>query len=158
VLSASAQPAGTASPAMPSIASHGADRRGGEASHAIDGILLGLHGAMVTEFRRGRRRRAAGAAARGGGARHADRDHARSPCQRHAEDVPLANIIVSYKTYPHIDMREVGRAGGRDPARAHEGRDRAETLRAHRPMLDEVNGGRTDVGPMVERSAECRRL
>jgi microcystin degradation protein MlrC len=29
-------------------------------------------------------------------------------------------------------------------------------LRVHRPMLDEINGGRTDVGPMIERIAKAR--
>jgi len=35
--------------------------------------------------------------------------------------------------------------------RAMRGEIAPRTLRAHRPMLDEVNGGRTDIGPMVER-------
>lgn len=32
------------------------------------------------------------------------------------------------------------------------GEIRPRTLRVHRPMMGEVNSGRTDVGPMVERS------
>ncbi len=31
-----------------------------------------------------------------------------------------------------------------------------QTLRAHRPMLEEANGGRTDIGPMIERHAMAR--
>jgi microcystin degradation protein MlrC len=79
----------------------------------------------------------------------------------------LANIIVSYKTYPHVDMRDCARQAAvdmRDCARqaaevlhrAMTGEIAPRTLRAHRPMLEEVNGGRTDIGPMIDRLAKAR--
>jgi microcystin degradation protein MlrC len=63
----------------------------------------------------------------------------------------LANIIVSYKTYPHIDMRDCARQAGEILQRSLTGEISPRTIRVHRPMLEEVNGGRTDVGPMIER-------
>ena len=149
VLSASAQPAGC-------VTRDAFDRLAGpivEAAKAnkIDGILLSLHGAMVTEF---------------------DEDGEGVLLERlravvgpdmpiaitldlHANVTPkmcdLANIIVSYKTYPHVDMREVAVLSGDIMQRAMKGEIAPKTLRAHRPMLDEANGGRTDMGPMVER-------
>ena len=149
VLSASAQPAGC-------VTRDAFDRLTGpivEAAKAnkIDGILLSLHGAMITEF---------------------DEDGEGLLLERlravvgpempiaitldlHANVTPKmcqhANIIVSYKTYPHIDMREVGVHSGEILQRAMKGEIAPKTLRAHRPMLDEANGGRTDIGPMVER-------
>ncbi|MEP9398192.1 M81 family metallopeptidase [Mesorhizobium sp. KR2-14] len=59
--------------------------------------------------------------------------------------VEQAQIFVSYKTYPHVDMRETGRHAGRLLDAAMRGAVRPRTLRAHRPMLDEANAGRTDV-------------
>lgn len=152
-LSAAAQPAGN-------VTRDAFDRLGGaivEAakSQKFDGILLGLHGAMVTEF---------------------DEDGEGVLLERlravvgndipigitldlHANVTPkmcrLANIIVSYKTYPHIDMRARAIQAGEIIQRAMKGEIAPITLRVHRPMLDEANGGRTDVGPMIERLEKC---
>jgi len=68
----------------------------------------------------------------------------------------LANIIVSYKTYPHIDMREVGVHAGEILQRTMAGEIRPRTIRVARPMLEEINHGRTDIGPMIDRFAEAR--
>ena len=148
VLSAAAEPAGY-------VTRDAFDRLGGAIVDAakkskFDAILLGLHGAMVTEF---------------------DEDGEGVLLERlravvgpdipiaitldlHANVTPkmcaLANIIVSYKTYPHIDMRERANQAGEILQRTLKGEIAPKTLRAHRPMLDEVNGGRTDVGPMIE--------
>lgn len=67
-----------------------------------------------------------------------------------------AQIIVSYKTYPHIDMREATCHAGAILQRAMTGEISPRTLRAHRPMLCEANGGRTDIGPMVDRIENAR--
>ncbi len=121
-----------------------------------DGVLLPLHGAMVSEFYQD-----------GEGELLSRLRHVIGP------DVPvaitldlhanvstkmcdLAQIIVSYKTYPHIDMREAACHAGRILQRAMLGEISPRTLRAHRPMLCEANGGRTDIGPMVERIASAR--
>ena len=68
----------------------------------------------------------------------------------------LAQILVSYTTYPHVDLRATGRRTAELLQRTMSGDIRPKTLRAHRPMLEEVNGGRTDVGPMIERHALAR--
>ena len=59
--------------------------------------------------------------------------------------VEQAQIFVSYKTYPHVDMRVTGLHAGRLLDAAMRGAISPRTLRAHRPMLDEANAGRTDV-------------
>lgn len=61
------------------------------------------------------------------------------------EMVRDAQIYVSYKTYPHVDMRLTGQHAARLLGAAMAGSVRPATLRAHLPMLDEANGGRTDV-------------
>ncbi|MCH9671148.1 MAG: M81 family metallopeptidase [Gammaproteobacteria bacterium] len=68
----------------------------------------------------------------------------------------LADIIVSFKTYPHIDMRITGRHAGDILQRSMTGEIHPHTVRVSRPMLEEVNGGRTDIGPMIERIANAR--
>ena len=119
------------------------------AENDYDGIVLGLHGAMVTD------------SCDDGEGEILTR--LRAICGR---DMPiaitldlhanvselmcdLANIIVSYKTYPHIDMRIAGRKAGDLMQATLRGEINPRTLRVSRPMLEEVNGGRTDKGPMV---------
>ncbi len=121
-----------------------------------DGVLLSLHGAMVPEF---------------------CEDGEGELLQRLRDivgpDIPiaitldlhanvtvrmceLADIIVSYKTYPHIDMREAATHAGAILQRAMSGEISPTTLRVHRPMLCEANGGRTDVGAMINRLERAR--
>ncbi|MDT8854049.1 M81 family metallopeptidase [Paracoccaceae bacterium Fryx2] len=116
---------------------------------SLDGILLGLHGAMVPDF------------CEDGEGELLSRIRAITgpdlpiaiTLDLHANATPqmaaLADIIVSYKTYPHIDMRARGLQAGRLLDAAMSGKTAPATLRAHRPMLDETNGGRTDRGPML---------
>jgi microcystin degradation protein MlrC len=68
----------------------------------------------------------------------------------------LAQILVSYTTYPHVDLRPTGRRAGELLQRTMTGEIHPHTLRAHRPMLEEANGGRTDFGPMIDRHALAR--
>lgn len=68
----------------------------------------------------------------------------------------LAQILVSFTTYPHVDIRATGRRTAELLHRTITGDIRPETRRARRPMLEEANGGRTDVGPMIERHAMAR--
>jgi microcystin degradation protein MlrC len=68
----------------------------------------------------------------------------------------LADIVISYKTYPHVDVRETGKLAAGILQRTMQGEIRPVTLRVERPMLEEVNGGRTDIGPMVERIAKAK--
>ncbi|WP_407051187.1 M81 family metallopeptidase [Methyloraptor flagellatus] len=122
---------------------------------AIDGVLLGLHGAMVTE--------------------HLEDGEGELIARIRAvlgPDIPIgitldphanvteamvahAQIVIGYKTYPHVDMRERGNQAAEILARAMAGEIRPVTLREHRPMLEEATGGRTDKGPMVDRLARA---
>lgn len=67
-----------------------------------------------------------------------------------------ANIIVSYKTYPHIDMRAAGQHAGRLLQQAMAGATKPRTLRRQPPLLEGLDGGRTDAGPMVPLIAKAR--
>ena len=123
---------------------------------SLDGILLGLHGAMVTDF-----------CEDGEGeflARLRDIVGGEIPIAMtldlHANVTPqmcdLADIIVSYKTNPHVDLRDVARQAGHILQRTMLGEIKPRTLRVRLPMLEEANGGRTDTGPMVEWIAKAR--
>lgn len=116
----------------------------------FDGILLGLHGAMVPDFCQDGEGellcRIRAVTGRGIPIAITLDPHAnvsRQMCE-------LADIIVSCKTYPHIDMREIGLHAGNILERTMAGEIAPSTIRVGRPMLDEVNGGRTDIGPMIE--------
>lgn len=122
----------------------------------IDGVLLGLHGAMVTEFCEDgegelleRLRAVLGRQVPIG----ITLDPHANVTRKMTE---LAEIVVSYKTYPHVDVRETGQLAAGIMQRTMVGEISPVTLRAERPMLEEVNGGRTDIGPMVERIAKAR--
>ena len=111
----------------------------------LDGILLSLHGSMVPSF-----------------CEDGEGELLRRLREVVGPDLPVAvtldlhamvtpamveraQILVSYKTYPHVDMRETGRHAGRLLDAAMRGAIRPRTIRAHLPMLDEANAGRTDV-------------
>jgi microcystin degradation protein MlrC len=122
----------------------------------FDGILLGLHGAMDLDF-----------CDDGEGEllwRIRNMVGKRMPIaitlDPHANVsklmCSLADIIVSFKTYPHVDMRDTGRHAGEILHRTMAGEIKPRTIRVSRPMLEEVNGGRTDIGPMIERLALAR--
>lgn len=68
----------------------------------------------------------------------------------------LADIVVSYKTYPHVDKRITGRHAADLLQATLTGRIHPRTIRVGCPMLEEVNGARTDVGPMIDRLQAAR--
>ncbi|RMA41710.1 M81 family metallopeptidase [Rhodophyticola porphyridii] len=68
----------------------------------------------------------------------------------------LAQILVSFTTYPHVDIRATGRRAAELLHRTMAGDIHPRTYRAHCPMLEEANGGRTDIGPMIDRQAMAR--
>lgn len=121
-----------------------------------DGILLALHGAMVPDFcddgegellRRIRK--------------VVDRSvpiaitldpHANVTQQM----CDLADIIVAFKTYPHTDMRDIGQQAARILDRTMREEIKPRTIMVRPPMLEEVNGGRTDIGPMIQRLAKAK--
>ena len=118
-----------------------------------DGILLGLHGAMVTDFCEDgegellhRLRAVLGLDIPIAITLDLHANVSQQMCS-------LADIIVSYKTYPHIDMREAGLHASEILQRTMTGEIKPRTIRVGLPMLEEVNGGRTDIGPMIDRLA-----
>ncbi|PZQ94587.1 MAG: microcystin degradation protein MlrC [Cereibacter sphaeroides] len=122
----------------------------------INGILLGLHGAQVTEF-----------CEDGEGELLARIRAIVGPDMPIAATLDLhanateamsrdAQIWVSYKTYPHIDMRASGKRAGLLLDHAMSGRTKPATLRRHIPMMDEANAGRSDVGPLVDEYEKAR--
>jgi len=125
-------------------------------AHRLNGILLGLHGAMVTDFCDDgegellrRLRAAVGNAIPIGITLDPHANVTRTMCD-------LANIIVSFKTYPHTDMRLAARHAASILQRSMLGEICPRTLRVSRPLLEEANDGRTDVGPMLPRLQKAR--
>ncbi|MEO0752676.1 MAG: M81 family metallopeptidase, partial [Pseudomonadota bacterium] len=126
------------------------------AENTYDGIFLMLHGAMVTDF-----------------CEDGEGEILRQLRAIVGPDIPiavtldphanvtiymcdLAQILVSFTTYPHVDIRATGRRTAELLQRTMSGEITPTTLRFHRPMLEEANGGRTDHGPMIERHALAR--
>jgi microcystin degradation protein MlrC len=149
-ISASAEPAGF-------VTDDAFDRLAGKIVAAarehrdrIDGVALALHGAMVT-----------GSHTDGEGELLArlrgvlgnavpiaiTLDLHANVTERMCE---LADIIVSYKTYPHVDVRITGQHAARVLLRTMRKEITPRTLRVWVRMLEEANGCRTDKGPMVE--------
>lgn len=149
VISASANPGGRVTDEVFEFVAGAIVAAARQHKDRLSGIALGLHGAMVT-------------------ASHEDGEGELLARLRavvgpdlpiavtldlHANVTPamcrLAQIVVSYRTYPHVDMRETGARAGRILDRAMRGEIHPRTLRVERPMLDEASGGRTDRGPML---------
>ena len=117
---------------------------------ACDGVILALHGAMVTETEDD----AEGAILEG----LRDRLGAGTPIaitlDLHANVTSrmaaLADIIVPYRTYPHIDQYETAARAAALLERAMAGEIRPKVVRLQGPMLDGCNHGRTQGGPMSD--------
>lgn len=112
---------------------------------SVDGVFLALHGAMVPEF------------CESGEAELLQRIRKilgfeipiSVSLDLHAivydEMIKLAQAYVSFKTYPHVDMRITGAHTANLLNLSMKKQASLKTIRAHRPMLEEVNGGRDDV-------------
>jgi microcystin degradation protein MlrC len=115
----------------------------------LDGVLLALHGAMVTET-----------------ADDAEGDLLWRLRERLGPALPIAvtldlhanvtdlmaaqaSIIIAYRSYPHVDQYERGRQAADLLARAMAGEIRPRCVVARRPTLDGADHGRTtSPGPM----------
>ncbi len=130
------------------------------AAGRLDGVLLALHGAMAAE----------------------DEDDADGAILERVRDlvgpgVPvaatldlhanvsdrmaaMANILVSYRTNPHVDHRETARRAGALLARAMEEGTHPLTVVARAPTLVGFDRGRTHTGhgPMIDALARAERL
>ncbi len=124
----------------------------------FDGVLLALHGAMVTQ----------------------DQDDAEGDLLRHIRErigmeVPLAitldlhanvteamarlaNIVLSYRTYPHVDLYERAREAADLLQRAMNGEIHPQSLVRRGPLLEGCNYGRTQGGPMERLIGEADRI
>jgi microcystin degradation protein MlrC len=116
----------------------------------IDGALLHLHGAMVTE-------------------RHEDGEGELLARLRGVigPDAPVvvtldlhanvtqamvdhASALIAFRTYPHVDMYERALQGAALLDRALRGEIKPRTVLARRPTIFGLNHGRTQSGPMME--------
>ncbi len=121
-----------------------------DGADGIDGALLHLHGAMVTDD-------------------HEDGEGELLSRLRAmvGPDVPIvvtldlhgnvsermasaANALIAVRTYPHVDYYERAWQGAALLQRAMAGEIRPRTVIARRPMLRGLDGGRTQSGPMRE--------
>ncbi len=115
----------------------------------FDGVVLSLHGAMVRQD-------------------GSDGDAALVSALREilGPEVPIAvtldlhanlapslcneaEIVMSYKTFPHVDMRETGRKAGQTLQLCMQDRQPVRTVVRKLPMLTLPEGGRTDSEPML---------
>jgi len=116
----------------------------------IDGALLHLHGAMVSDTHE-----------------DAEGEFLARLRKRLGPEVPVvvtldlhanvtqamadnANALIAYRTYPHIDQHERAWQGAELLERAMRGEIRPKTVIARRPMLYGLDHGRTQRGPMAE--------
>lgn len=122
----------------------------------FDGVLLSLHGAMATDD--------CGDGERQLIAELRDRLGKAVPIavtlDLHANVAPAMvgdiQILCSYKTFPHVDMRDCGAEAATLLARTLDGQIRPCVLIAKRPMLTAPEGGRTDLGPMPQWLEQAR--
>ena len=129
-----------------------------DAKGQIDGALLHLHGAMVSDSHE-----------------DAEGEFLARLRQRLGQDVPVvitldlhanvtqrmadnANALIAYRTYPHIDQYERAWQGAELLERAMRGEIRPRTVIARRPMLYGLDHGRTQRGPMAELIARGEAL
>ena len=116
----------------------------------IDGVLLFLHGAMVSESHEdaegeflARLRRRLGCEV----PVVVTLDLHANVTQRMAQ---YANVLIAYRTYPHIDYYERAWQGAELLQRAMLGEIRPRTVIARSPMMYGLDHGRTQRGPMAE--------
>ena len=68
----------------------------------------------------------------------------------------VADMLCSYRTHPHTDIRETGHRAAALLHRAMAGEIRPRVVVARRPLLTGLCGGRTDRGPMLPVLAEAQ--
>jgi microcystin degradation protein MlrC len=124
----------------------------------IDGVLLHLHGAMVSESHE-----------------DAEGEFLARLRQRLGSGVPIvvtldlhANVtqqmadnssaLIAYRTYPHVDQHERAWQGAELLERSMQGEIRPQTVIARRPMIYGLDHGRTQRGPMAELIARGEAL
>ena len=127
-----------------------------ERAQPVDGIALALHGAMVSDAHED---------AEGELVRRLRKITQAPLCctlDLHANVAPAfverVDILCSYLTYPHIDMRARARHAGDLLHRAMAGDITPRVFFSRRGMLQGADGGRTDVEPMTSLQARAARF
>jgi microcystin degradation protein MlrC len=124
----------------------------------IDGVLLHLHGAMVSQTHEDAEGEFLAQLRRRLGPQVpivVTLDLHANVTQRMAEN---ANALIAYRTYPHIDQHERAWQGAELLERAMQREIRPRTVIARRPMLYGLDHGRTQRGPMAELIARGEAL
>jgi microcystin degradation protein MlrC len=153
-IAASAWPSG---PVEDAAFEHIAGRICAAVAAGCDGVLLDLHGAMVTES-------------------HEDGEgELLRRIRAIAPEVPIgvaldmhtnlydgcakgATVIAGYQTYPHVDMHETGLRAGRALLDLLAGRARPALAWGRKPMLPHVMRQGSDDSPNRELQARCRAM
>jgi microcystin degradation protein MlrC len=121
-----------------------------DAADGIDGALLHLHGAMVSESHED----GEGELLRRLRAKVGPKVPIIATLDLHGniteEMAKNANVLIAVRTYPHIDYYERAWQGADLLQRAMNGEINPRTVIARRPMLRGLDGGRTQGGPMRE--------
>jgi microcystin degradation protein MlrC len=152
--------AGNAWPSGPvedSAFEHMAGRICAAVARGCDGVLLDLHGAMVTQSHEDgegellRRIRAIAPGVPIGVA---------LDMHTNLYDTMGANstLIAGYQTYPHVDMHGTGLRAGRALIAQLQGRARPTMAWGRQPMLPHVMRQGTDISPNRELQARCREM
>lgn len=121
-----------------------------ESEGPFDGILLALHGAMVTETTEDAEGELLAALRAKVGPQVpivATLDLHANVTERMAAN---ASALVTYRTYPHVDMYERGTQAAELLRRAMDGVVAPRTVIRRRDQLDGADHGRSQAGPMVE--------
>lgn len=122
---------------------------------SFDGILLALHGAMVTE----RDEDGEGALLQAIRAKAGPDIPICVSLDLHAnvtqEMAENANGLFSFRTYPHVDTYDTGKRAAAALQAAMEGATAPRCLVARRPQIDGANHGRSQDGPMIGLLARC---
>lgn len=115
-----------------------------------DGILLALHGAMVTELDVDGE--GALLAALRDVAGYAVPIAVTLDLHANVSDrmVALADIVTSYRTYPHVDLRETGARAGALLARTMSRAISPKTIVGRKALLEGCDDGRTGVGGQMD--------
>ncbi|PWT90035.1 M81 family metallopeptidase [Bradyrhizobium sp. PMVTL-01] len=116
----------------------------------LDGVILALHGAMVTETDED----AEGALLEGLRKRLGETIPIAVTLDLHANVTKrmgrLANIMLPYRTYPHIDQYETALRAADLLQSAMDGNIRPKVVHLQGPLLDGCNHGRTQGGVMSD--------
>ncbi|MEX2519966.1 MAG: M81 family metallopeptidase [Paracoccaceae bacterium] len=125
---------------------------------SYDGVILALHGAMVTETTED----AEGTLLAGLRARLGEEIPIAVTLDLHANVTAAmaehASILLAYRTYPHIDQYETAMRAAEFLDAAMQGEVRPKVMRLQPPMLEGCNHGRTQGGVMSDLIARAEEL